>query len=129
MPPQLPAPPTTAQRRSINAIAPSRRARPAGASRTRAITAAEETVTTAAAAPATEEIAIPGNGGSAMTDGQHDPDEEAEAGTATVADVGEANPAASPPVLPSTTVFDCLKLKQTCFDHGDSNMEIWARPY
>ena len=52
--------------------------------------------------------------------------EQSEPGAATTADAGQANPAASLPILPSTNVLDSLKLTQTCLDHGESIMRAWG---
>ena len=42
------------------------------------------------------------------------------------AGAGQANPATSLPIFPSTNVFDRLKLTQTCLDYGESSMGIWG---
>ena len=116
MSPQFPTPPTAAQRQSINTIA----------RRTRASIAAEGTVAMTAAVPEGDNTANAEDEGMTMTDDLQDLHGPPETGAAVTAGAGQANAATSPPVLPSTKVFDGLKLSQTCLGHGMSSMGIWG---
>ena len=90
MPPQLPAPPTAAQRQSINMIA----------RRTRASIAAEGTLATTATVPEGDSTANAENEGMAMFDDHQDLDGPPETGEAVTVGAGQANAAMGLPIYP-----------------------------